>query len=121
MPEQKEMSKTSLSSTPGYPLELPVAAWNGAAFFAYTLLSLLLFKPEILPAKFVGAVYAVFQNHDTLVSVGLGAVAIHVGYGLFVLSISRTRKYGAKATAWWVGTAFALGFPSVKLFLDADK
>ena len=106
--------------SPGYPLQTPSNFWKLLAISAYVFSGLIAFKEEVLPKPFMGAVYSIFRDHDTIVKLGIGAVAIHVGYALYVANEARGRKYDAKATAWWSAMSFAFGFIGVKMFLDKE-
>ena len=117
---QSRADDGSRKSAPGYPLESPSFAWKSLAISAYTMSALIGFRPEVLPQPFMNAVYALFRDHDTITKFGIGAVAIHVGYAIFVAISANRRNYDARATAWWAAMSFAFGFLGVKLFLDKD-
>lgn len=114
------MGSESSGAQKGYPLESPPLAWKGLAFAAYTMSALIAFRPEVLPAQLMSFVYAVFRDNDTIIKLGIGAVAIHVGYAIFVATSAQKRQYDAKATAWWAAMSFTFGFLGVKMFLDKE-
>lgn len=106
--------------SPGYPLQTPSNSWKLLAITAYVLSALIAFKEDVLPKPFMAAIFSVFRDHDTIVKLGIGAVAIHVGYALYVAIEARNRRYDAKAVAWWSTMSFAFGFLGVKMFLDKE-
>jgi len=91
------------------------------AAFAYTFAAVVVFNDAALPGTLRDLVFGIFRDHQTVANLGLGAVAIHVGYVAFALNLSRKRGYDAKASAWWAVTCFLFGFLSVKLLLDKES
>ena len=79
---------------------------------------MLVFNDMALPETLRDFIYSIFRDHQTISNLGLGAVAVHVGYVSFALNLSRKRGYDAKASAWWASTCFIFGFLSVKMLLD---
>ena len=106
--------------SPGYPLEYPGPFWTAAAAFAYTFLAVLVFNDAALPETLTNFIFSIFKDHQTISNLGLGAVAVHVGYVIFALNLSRKRGYDAKASAWWASTCFFFGGLSLKMLLDKE-